>query len=47
MVARVVGAALAHRAVVFLLAGALLAVGFYAAREAPLDVFPEFAPPVV
>ena len=47
MVARVVGAALAHRAVVFLLAGALLAIGFYAAREAPLDVFPEFAPPVV
>src|SRR5438552_14507585 len=47
MVARVVGAALAHRTVVFLLAATLFAVGLYAAREAPLDVFPEFAPPVV
>ena len=47
MVSRVVGAALAHRTVVFLLAAALFAVGLYAAREAPLDVFPEFAPPVV
>jgi CzcA family heavy metal efflux pump len=47
MVARVVGAALAHRTAVFLLAAALFAAGLYAAREAPLDVFPEFAPPVV
>src|SRR5215470_8277603 len=47
MVARVVGAALAHRAVVFVLALALVGVGVWAAREAPLDVFPEFAPPIV
>src|SRR5215470_13493106 len=47
MVARVVGAALAHRAVVFVLALALVGAGVYAARESPLDVFPEFAPPIV
>src|SRR5438093_1219883 len=47
MVARLVGAALRHRAAVFLLAAGLLMAGFYAARTAPLDVFPEFAPPIV
>jgi CzcA family heavy metal efflux pump len=47
VVARLVGAALEHRAVVFVLAVALLVGGLYAAREAPLDVFPEFAPPIV
>ena len=47
MVARLVGAALQHRAVVFVLALALVGGGLYAAREAPLDVFPEFAPPIV
>src|SRR5437867_3898385 len=47
MVARLVGAALRHRLVVFLLAAALVVTGLYAAREAPLDVFPEFAPPIV
>jgi len=47
VVARLVGAALRHRAAVFLLAAGLLMAGFYAARTAPLDVFPEFAPPIV
>src|SRR5438093_6351499 len=47
MVARLVRAALRHRTVVFLLAAALLVTGVYAASEAPLDVFPEFAPPIV
>jgi multidrug efflux pump subunit AcrB len=47
MVARVVRAALTHRAVVFLLAGVLIAAGLQAVRTAPLGVFPEFAPPIV
>src|SRR5213594_1622055 len=47
MVGRLVGAALRNREVVFLLAAALLAGGLYAARHSPLDVFPEFAPPIV
>src|SRR5881409_3354242 len=47
MVGRLVGAALRNREVVFLLAAALLVGGVYAARHAPLDVFPEFAPPIV
>src|SRR5881398_996518 len=47
MVGRLVGAALRNREVVFLLAAALLVGGFYAARHSPLDVFPEFAPPIV
>ncbi len=47
MVTRLVRAALTHRTVVFLLAGVLLAAGFEAARTAPVDVFPEFAPPIV
>lgn len=47
MVARLVGAALRHRPVVLLLAAVVVAAGFWTAREAPLDVFPEFAPPIV
>src|SRR5437773_2703576 len=47
MVGRLVGAALRNREVVFLLAVALLVGGLYAARHSPLDVFPEFAPPIV
>ena len=47
MVGRLVGSALRNREVVFLLAAALLVGGVYAARHAPLDVFPEFAPPIV
>jgi CzcA family heavy metal efflux pump len=47
VVARLVGAALHHRVVVFVLALALVGGGLYAAWEAPLDVFPEFAPPIV
>jgi len=47
VVARLVGAALRHRAAVFLMAAGLVVGGLYAARTAPLDVFPEFAPPIV
>ncbi len=47
MVARLVGEALRHRTVVLLLAAALLAAGIFSARHASLEVFPEFAPPVV
>src|SRR5262249_19281061 len=47
MVAALVGAALRHRIGVFLLAAAVVVIGLYSAREAPLDVFPEFAPPIV
>jgi Cu/Ag efflux pump CusA len=47
MVAWLVGGALRHRTAVYLLAAALLGAGLWAAREAPLDVFPEFAPPIV
>src|SRR5690349_7923620 len=47
MVARLVGASLRHRPVVLVLGLVLIAMGLNAAREAPLDVFPEFAPPIV
>ncbi len=47
MVARLVGASLRHRPVVLLLALVLVAIGLYTAHVAPLDVFPEFAPPIV
>jgi len=47
VVARLVGEALRHRTVVLLLAAALLAAGIFSARHASLEVFPEFAPPVV
>jgi len=47
MVAQLIAAALTHRLVIFLLAAALMMVGLYTAWHAPLDVFPEFAPPIV
>jgi len=47
VVARLVAAALRQRTVVLGLAATLLGVGIWAARESPLDVFPEFAPPIV
>ncbi|MBI1813607.1 MAG: efflux RND transporter permease subunit [Deltaproteobacteria bacterium] len=47
MVARLVRAALTHRTVVFLLATVVVLLGLYEAWQAPLDVFPEFAPPIV
>lgn len=39
--------ALSMRVLVVALAAALLIAGIYATRQAPLDVFPEFAPPLV
>src|SRR5438552_9000153 len=42
-----VKSSLKQPAVVLALAGALLLVGFFVMRRAPLDVFPEFAPPKV
>jgi len=47
MVARLIRAALTHPPVVFVLAAALVAAGVWSAHRAPLDVFPEFAPPIV
>jgi CzcA family heavy metal efflux pump len=47
MVSRLVGASLRHSLVVFFLAAVLVGLGVAAARKAPLDVFPEFAPPIV
>ena len=47
MVAALVRAALVHRSAVFVLAAALVGAGVWAARQARLDVFPEFAPPIV
>jgi CzcA family heavy metal efflux pump len=47
MVARLVGVSLRHRPVVLLLGLVVVAMGLYAVREAPLDVFPEFAPPII
>lgn len=47
MVRYLVGAALRHRSAVLLIALGALAGGLYAAWTAPLDVFPEFAPPIV
>src|SRR6478672_5904284 len=47
MIGALVRAALVQRVAVFLTAAALLGAGFYAARNAALDVFPEFAPPIV
>ena len=47
MVARLIRAALTHPPVVFVLAAALVAAGVWSAHQAPLDVFPEFAPPIV
>ena len=47
MVARIVSFSLRHVSVVLLVAAGVLAGGLYAAVHAPLDVFPEFAPPLV
>src|SRR5215471_9071580 len=47
MVIRLVRWSVAHRAVVVLVAGALFVAAFVAAWNSPLDVFPEFAPPIV
>src|SRR5262245_41772648 len=47
MVARLIAAALRQRTAVFLLSAALLVAGAWAASDSPLDVFPEFAPPIV
>ena len=43
----IVSLALRLRVVVAALAVLLIVVGVRAARETPLDVFPEFAPPLV
>ena len=42
-----VSASLRQRFLVVLVASVLLALGIDAARKAPVDVFPEFAPPLV
>jgi CzcA family heavy metal efflux pump len=47
VIARVVAGALAQRVVVLVLAACVALVGADAARRAPLDVFPEFTPPIV
>jgi len=47
VVARLVRAALEHPTVVFVLATAVVGAGLWATARAPLDVFPEFAPPIV
>ena len=47
MIARLIEASLTHRMVVFLCAAAVLLVGAWGAWQTPLDVFPEFAPPIV
>lgn len=47
MMRRLVGASLRYRVVVLLGAALLVFAGLRVARDAPLDVFPEFAPPLV
>src|SRR3954447_19829007 len=47
MLAALVSWSLRYRAVVVVLAALLLVVGIFAAAHARLDVFPEFAPPLV
>ncbi|HEU4402054.1 MAG TPA: efflux RND transporter permease subunit, partial [Candidatus Polarisedimenticolia bacterium] len=47
MLGRLVGFALSNRLIVLTLAGLLLFFGILAASSAPIDVFPEFAPPQV
>src|SRR5262245_15754926 len=47
MVAGGVGAALGRTVVVRAAAGAIVVAGLWATVQAPLDVFPEFAPPIV
>jgi len=45
VLSRLVDFSIVNRLVVLVLAGALLVFGFLAALSAPIDVFPEFAPP--
>jgi CzcA family heavy metal efflux pump len=47
MLSRLISSSVRGRAVVLALCGLLLAYGFQTIRTAPLDVFPEFAPPKV
>src|SRR3954463_184501 len=47
MLTRLVYLSLRYRFVVVVAAGVLLAIGFADALRSPLDVFPEFAPPLV
>lgn len=47
MLSRIILWSLHNRLVVITLAGILFAYGLFAAKTAPLDVFPEFAPPQV
>lgn len=47
MLARLVHFALAQRVLVLALAALLVVLGVRAGRDVPLDVFPEFAPPMV
>ena len=47
MLSRLISSSVRGRVVVLALCGLLVAYGFRTARTAPLDVFPEFAPPKV
>ncbi len=47
MLSRLISSSVRGRVVVLALCGLLVAYGFRSARTAPLDVFPEFAPPKV
>lgn len=47
MLGRLVRFALAQRVLVLALAALLVVLGVRAGRDVPLDVFPEFAPPMV
>jgi len=47
LLSRLVGFSLRNRLIVLVLAALLVLFGFIAAQRAPIDVFPEFAPPQV
>ena len=47
MLSRLVGFSLSNRLIVLVLAGLLILFGILSAANAPIDVFPEFAPPQV
>src|SRR5262245_7540003 len=47
MLRTLVEMSLRYRVIVVLAAVALLGIGIYTAADSPLDVFPEFAPPLV
>src|SRR3984893_19316715 len=47
MINRIIRWSLQNRLVVLVLAAAVIVFGVRAARESPLDVFPDFAPPQV